>query len=136
MLLFIHMNRSYAKTRFNDQKQSALKRSIPFLFTFQDWDQWWLKQGIDRNIPQGKDANCWCMCRYNDQGSYEPSNVYLDTNSNNVKLRNKLYWGKRGKLHTPQGLFDSIIEACQSLNLTRRQVDYRIKTQSKDYYFK
>jgi hypothetical protein len=131
----MYMNRSYAKSRFNDQKQSAAKRKIPFLFTFEEWDQWWLSRDIDRNIPQGKDAGCWCMCRYNDQGAYEPNNVYADSNSNNVKLRNKLYWRQRGILHTPFGEFQSIIDACQSLSMSRRQISYRMKTKPTEYYF-
>ena len=135
MCIFILMKRNYAKSRFNDQKQSAKIRGIPFYFTFEEWDQWWLNQGIDRNIPQGKDSNCLCMCRYNDQGAYEPSNVYVDTNSNNVKLRNKLFWSKRGLLHTPFGKFESISEACLILKMSRRQLQYRLKTKPQDFFF-
>jgi len=129
------MQRKYAKSRYNDQKAAAFKRGIPFLFTFEQWDQWWLLQGIDRNIPQGKDANCLCMCRYNDQGAYEPSNVYIDTNSNNVKLRNKLYWSKRGKLQTPFGVFDSMIHAAKSLGVCRNTITNRMKKYPTEYFF-
>jgi hypothetical protein len=129
------MFRKYAKSRYNDQKGSAFKRNIPFLFTFEEWDQWWLSRNIDREIPQGKDANCWCMCRYNDSGSYEANNVYLDTNSNNVKLRNKLYWGKRGKVHTPYNIFDSINIAATSLGVSRNTITRRMKTHPKEYFF-
>ena len=129
------MKRIYAKTRYNDQKQAAFKRGIPFNLTFEQWDQWFLQQNVDRNVPQGKNANCWCMCRFNDTGPYDLTNIYLDTNSNNVKLRNKLYWSKRGKLHTPFGIFDSINDACSSLSMTRRQISYRIEKSPSKYYF-
>lgn len=128
------MNRTYAKTRYNDQKGSAFKRGIPFNLTFEQWDNWFLSQGVDRNIPQGKDGSCWCMCRFNDTGAYDLNNIYLDTNSNNVKLRNKLFWSKRGTLHTPYGNFQTIKDACQSLSMTRRQIQYRLKTKPAEYY--
>lgn len=129
------MKRTYAKSRYNDQKGAARKRGIAFNLTFEQWDQWFLNQGIDRNIPQGKDANCWCMCRFNDQGSYDLNNIYLDTNSNNVKLRNKLWWRNQKTLFTPYGQFKTIIDACYILSMTRRQISYRIKTKPKEYYF-
>ena len=89
------MNNIISKARYRDQRRSAQQRNIPFHLTYEEWYQWYLKQGIDKNIPQGKDKNCWCMCRFNDSGPYELGNIYLDTNSNNVKYQNQLRKNKK-----------------------------------------
>ncbi len=84
------MNNIISKARFRDQRKAAAKRGIAFNLTYEQWYNWYLSQGVDKNIRQGKDGNCWCMCRFNDSGPYELGNIYLDTNSNNVKYQRAL----------------------------------------------
>ena len=88
------MNNIISKARYRDQRRSAKERGIPFNLTYEEWYNWYLSQGVDKNIRQGKDGNCWCMCRYNDSGPYELGNIYLDTNSNNVRYQNQLRYSK------------------------------------------
>jgi len=84
------MNFINSKARYRDQRKAAAKRGIPFNLTFEEWYNWYLSHGVDKNIPQKMNRNAWCMCRKNDEGPYELGNIYLDTNSNNVSLGNRL----------------------------------------------
>lgn len=84
------MNNIISKARYRDQRKAAAKRGIPFNLTYEQWYNWYLSHGVDKNIRQGKGGDCWCMCRKNDSGPYELGNIYLDTNSNNVKFANQL----------------------------------------------
>jgi hypothetical protein len=69
------------------QKSNSKRRGIEFLFTFEEWSQWWLDTGKWEQRGKGRDK--YCMQRYNDTGPYSPSNVYCGTNSENVSLGNK-----------------------------------------------
>ncbi len=66
---------------YSNQKAHAKSRGIEFLFTFEEWLDWW---GDDFE-QRGKDG--LMMCRYNDEGAYEPSNVYKGTALDNSKDR-------------------------------------------------
>ena len=94
---------SYAKSRYNTQKSGARARGIPFLLTFEEWYQWFLTQGVDRNIPQGNKGTSYAMCRINDSGSYELGNIYLGTQSSNTADANKRRW-KIQKIDGTKGL--------------------------------
>ena len=75
-----------AKKKFARHKAQSKFRNIAFEFTFEDWYNWWLSHGIDKNIDQkwsGPDRPC--MCRLNDTGSYSMTNVYFATTVENVK---------------------------------------------------
>jgi len=73
-----------AKKKYSRHRAQSKFRNIEFKFTFEEWYDWWLSHGIDRNIDvkwPGKDRPC--MCRKNDQGAYEQSNVYFGTHVDN-----------------------------------------------------
>ena len=72
---------------YTAQKANAKRRGVEFLFTFEEWKQWWLDTGKWEERGKGRDK--YCMQRYNDTGPYSPSNVYCGTNSENVSLGNK-----------------------------------------------
>jgi hypothetical protein len=97
------------------------------------------------------------MCRVNDLGNYELGNVYIDSFSNNSKLRNRLipyhseetkqlirekrskqkmsydhYRSKRKKILTPEGIFPSIKEAADYFCITPEAISYRCRTK-KEY---
>jgi len=61
------------------QCHTSRQRGIPFLMTFEEWDQWW---GDDFEM-RGRGPFALCMCRYGDKGAYEIGNIYKATNSDN-----------------------------------------------------
>lgn len=68
---------SLSRLRFSRHRAQAKYRDIPFEFTWEQWHQWWLDHGYDRNQPNGeRGADRMCMCRYGDEGPYSPDNVY------------------------------------------------------------
>lgn len=77
---------SLAKWKYNKHKAQAKFRNIGFYFTFEDWYQWWLNNGVDKNVnvKWAGDARP-CMCRLDDNGDYEINNVYFATNSQNAR---------------------------------------------------
>ncbi len=72
--------------RYNVQKQTAKRRGIEFLLSFNQWWEIWQGSWEQR----GKHKDDLVMCRYGDVGAYEVGNVYLDTVSNNSKLNREL----------------------------------------------
>jgi hypothetical protein len=68
-----------AKRKYSRHRAQAKFRNIGFHFTFDEWYQWWLNHGVDKNIEvsYANDRQRLCMCRLGDTGGYEPSNVYL-----------------------------------------------------------
>jgi ribosomal protein L37E len=95
---------------FNAHKKSAENRGIDFNLTFDEWYNWWLNNGLDRNISQGKrNKDTLCMCRYGDIGPYSLDNIYCATAGQNSKDMTTRYSIKR-KIKTPQGIFDSLTD--------------------------
>ena len=126
-----------AKIRYNNHKQSAKIRNIPFHLTFDEWYNWWFQHGIDKNYPTIQGSNRPCMCRFNDQGSYELTNIYFDTNSNNMKHRiplNGIRNGNSKKIKTPLGIFDCKQDAAKAHKITRNMIYKREKLDSQNYY--
>lgn len=77
---------SLARKKWARHKAQSKYRNIPFDFEFEDWYQWWLNHGVDKNVHTVWDRKDRpCMCRHGDQGGYEPNNVYFGTNSENAK---------------------------------------------------
>jgi hypothetical protein len=64
---------------FRNHKSGAKKRGIEFKFTFDEWIDWW---GADFD-NRGSHYGGLCMARYNDEGAYEPDNVYKATMTEN-----------------------------------------------------
>ena len=74
-----------SRLRYSRHRSQAKFRGIEFNFTWEQWHAWWLEAGFDRNDPTiigGRDRPC--MCRYGDEGAYEPGNVYAATHSQNA----------------------------------------------------
>lgn len=77
---------SLAKKKWARHKAQAKYIGIEFNFSFEAWYQWWLDNGVDKNVDvvwDNKDRAC--MCRIDEKKGYEPSNVIFGTNSENVK---------------------------------------------------
>ena len=128
---------NHARQCYRNKRQEAKNRNIPFELSFQEYYEWFLDQGIDKNIPQKNDKNALCMCRYNDLGAYKIGNIYLDTMSNNSKLshitrkdKGILYKNpnkeKSPIINTPMGIM-SVREAAQKYNIGIPAMRWRLK---------
>ena len=128
------MDRKQAKARYGWHKRTSKKRNIPFLLTFEEWDNWWLSNGIDKNLPTVRaHGNTLCMCRYNDTGAYELSNIYCATNNQNTKERNNTQRHKR--LSTPDGIFESRIAAAAYYQIDPATINHRMKRHPSEYFY-
>ena len=87
-----------AKWKFAKHRAQSKYRGIEFNFSFKEWYDWWLSNGIDKNIDiKWVGPERPCMCRKGDDGPYEINNVYFATNSENTKEKWSLF--RSGKLH-------------------------------------
>lgn len=146
------MNRTthlIAHKRYDYTQGNANRRGIAFELTFDQWYNWWLSHGIDKNLPSNNSQ--YCMCRHNDTGPYRLDNIYFATRGQNTKDRHiwnprrgekNPNFGNRGSknplskpIQTPAGRFGSRIEAAQANNMTPRMISSRLKTKSKDYFY-
>ena len=66
------------------QKQHAKRRGIEFLFSFEEWVEWW---GDDFE-RRGCGPDDLQMARNDDVGPYHPDNVYKSTTADNASLGN------------------------------------------------
>ncbi len=132
------MKLSYAKLRFREHRKGARIRNIQFLLTFEEWYEWWLSNGVDRNIPRVNDGDILCMCRYNDQGPYALGNIYCASKRQNTAdghKSNPYPNGKRKTIQTPFGVFNSKIEAAKALQINTTTVSSRMKRHPTEYYY-
>jgi hypothetical protein len=128
-----------AKDRFYYQKKGSRSRGIEFKLNFDEWYNWWLSNGIDKNLPTENKKDQLCMCRVNDTGPYSLDNIYCATRAQNIKDARKIkYWNntrvtpvvslpvnprnlghKTGsKLVTPAGKFSTRNEALSALRVS------------------
>lgn len=71
------------RNKYHVHKAGAKRRNIPFLFTFEQWWDIWQKSG--HWAERGWGADKYCMSRIGDVGPYEVSNVFVQTNGENVR---------------------------------------------------
>jgi hypothetical protein len=69
--------------KYTQHKSNAAQRGVPFLLTFEEWKAIWLESG--KWEMRGKGSTKYCMCRYGDKGAYEIGNVFIATNSINLR---------------------------------------------------
>jgi hypothetical protein len=105
-----------SKIKYARHKAQSKYRNIDFNFSFEEWHQWWLNHGIDKNIDvKWDDGYRPCMCRYEDNGAYEYSNVYFGTNLENLSHRysptskDKNFESERMKKKTIDQTFPDIV---------------------------
>ena len=129
------LRRAYAS-----QRRSAVTRGIPFLFTFEQWSEWWLTD--DRWSRRGRKAGQLQMGRKGYSGPYSPDNVECATKEQKQKLlltslsslspekRAEAYrkagLARRGEKHwqaravvTPLGTFPTVTAAAQAHGITQ-----------------
>ena len=69
--------------QFYIQKWNAInKRNIKWELTFEEWCDIWIKS--EKYYLRGIKHDQYCMCRFNDQGSYSIDNVRIDTGKSNI----------------------------------------------------
>lgn len=76
------------RSAYLDQKNNAQKRGIDFLFSFDEWVEWWGDDFDKRGCKLGE----LVMARAGDCGPYSPANVHKATCSENLAE----YWGSLG----------------------------------------
>jgi hypothetical protein len=140
-----HNPLGYALKMFNHQKAGARKRKIKWNLSFNEWYNWFLSQGIDRNIPQQKiNGDAYCMCRIGDIGAYELDNIYLgnmrknssEAHTNNViKYRSGENHQNSKKVITPIGIFASKAEATKAYKVTAPTMGEWLKKKPKEFYY-
>jgi hypothetical protein len=67
---------------FRSHRNNARHRGIPFLFTFEQWLEWWMKDS--RWEKRGRRGGDLVMARNGDVGPYSPDNVYCTTSAGNM----------------------------------------------------
>lgn len=68
---------------FNQHKSNAKMRGIEFLFTFEQWSDWWVATG--KWEQRGRGRGKYCMRRHGDTGPYSIDNVFCGTNEENLR---------------------------------------------------
>lgn len=125
-----------ARARFRWHKRSANHRGISFEFTFTEWYNWWLSQGIDKDqdtVFTNKDT--LAMCRFNDTGPYNIDNVYCATISQNSKDALPSYPSNKKRIKTPLGIFSSRLQAAQAHAIDPGTINHRMKKHPREYYY-
>jgi DNA-binding CsgD family transcriptional regulator len=69
--------------KYASQRNGAFKRNIAWELTFAQWWKIWQQSG--HWDQRGHGANRYCMCRLGDVGPYAVDNVYIATNSENIR---------------------------------------------------
>lgn len=68
---------------YTQHKSNAKMRGIDFLFTFEQWRDWWIATG--KWELRGRGRGKYCMRRHGDIGAYSIDNVFCGTNEENVR---------------------------------------------------
>lgn len=145
---------------FRSQWHGARRRSIPFLFTIEEWWAWWQIDG--RWEKRGLKGNGLVMARYGDIGPYSVENVYCVTAAQNCrdipKERRNLnavlaqssrrasgiphHLSYRGDDHpkskavlTPKGRFGSAALAGEAFGITRQYASMLAKRNSNGWSY-
>jgi hypothetical protein len=85
-----------ARAKYGSQERNAAIRGIEWTFTFESWSAVWAASGKWHLRGRGRDQ-C-VMARNRDAGPYEPGNVYITTNAENMKD----YYAYSGRVRRPQ----------------------------------
>lgn len=112
--------------KYQKHRAQSKFRGIDFLLTFEEWYNWWLQNGVDKNQDvkwTGKGRPC--MCRKGDTGPYELNNIYFATNSDNAKDLTK-----HGRLNS-RGRFSAKNYRYGKELVTRNELVTKYKIQSK-----
>lgn len=68
---------------YTQHKSNAKTRGVEFLFTFEQWRDWWIATG--KWEQRGRGRGKYCMRRHGDVGPYSIDNGFCGTNEENVR---------------------------------------------------
>lgn len=68
---------------YTQHKSNAKMRGVEFLFTFEQWRDWWIETG--KWESRGRGRGKYCMRRHGDVGPYSIDNVFCGTNEENLR---------------------------------------------------
>jgi len=68
---------------YTQHKSNAKTRGVEFLFTFEQWRDWWVASG--KWEQRGRGRGKYCMRRHGDIGPYSIENVFCGLNEENVR---------------------------------------------------
>ena len=124
------------KQKYSAHKSEAKRRGIPFELTFDEWNNWWLSNGVDKRFATTHCPTQPVMSRFKDQGPYSLDNIYLNTRSSNTKEGwiHRDHSFKLKKISTPVGIFSSRKEAANYYKINPTNINYWIKTKESFYY--
>ena len=108
-----------ARQRYYDQKGRAGFRGIEWNISFDEWYQWWLDHGVNKDHPTHQDRDQLCMCRRGDAGPYTLDNIYCGTRSQNTQERNITrpnlgHKDQFGSSHPRYGLLPKVAKSVQT----------------------
>jgi hypothetical protein len=144
------IDRKAAKRRFAIQRNEAKLREVEWNLTFEQWDEWWQTNSVDKNFPTKHSADQLCMCRIGDTGAYSLDNIYCATRSQNaIDNRQNNSYGLPGNLNpaygksavnsksvlTPKGIFSSQTQAGRELGINVSTLKTLIKNKPQEYSY-
>ena len=102
------MTKDIFRKRYTQHKSNAKMRGIDFLFTFEEWKDWWIATG--KWEQRGKLRGQYVMRRHGDIGPYFINNVFCGVTEENVRdgnlgkeitieTRNKISASNKGQPH-------------------------------------
>jgi hypothetical protein len=86
-MLFGEQEVRIARRKYRWHKNGAKSRGIDFLFTFEEWYDFWLQSGHWHE--RGKLSGQYAMARHNDIGPYQLGNVCIISNIENNSFAHK-----------------------------------------------
>jgi len=144
------IDRKSAKKKFAIQKNEARLRGVEWNLTFEQWDQWWMSNGVDKNFSTKHSADQLCMCRQGDTGPYSLENIYCATRRQNaIDNRKNNSYGLSGNKNpkfgkpavnsrnvlTPFGKFSSQAAAGRELGINVSTLKTLIKNKPQEYSY-
>jgi hypothetical protein len=125
------VDRNWSRKRFSIHRAGAKKRGIPFELTFEEWDHWWLSNGIDKNTPYVKGTvstpSQKCMCRTGDTGSYRLDNIYCATQIQNIQDRH-INKPNVGNIPANKGITGIVKQSTETVNKRVQKLHKPIQT--------
>jgi hypothetical protein len=103
------MTKDIFRKRYTQHKGNAKMRGVNFLFTFEEWKDWWIATG--KWEQRGKLRGQYVMRRHGDVGPYSIDNVFCGVTEENVRdgnlgkeitiaTRNKISMIMTGQINT------------------------------------
>lgn len=125
--------------RWKKQRRDAHARGIDYELSYQEYLDWWISNGVDKNIKMPLTRDTLCMCRFNDTGPYKLDNIYcatLSQNQRDARRFNPNYGNTRSlRIHTPAGEFPSKKSAAQHYKIIPIKLEQLMSTDPDNYYY-